>query len=953
MLDNWHNFFTAGQFIPHGHCYLWKPGLVRLHVVSDVVIAISYYSIPLTLVHLVRKRGDLPFDWVFLLFGSFIIACGTGHLMNIWTLWHPTYWLAGFLNAITAIISASVAVLLVWLIPKILALPSPDQLAIANSKLETEIKERQQARLELDRAYQQLTFHVENSPVGVVEWDSEFRVKRWSGQAEKIFGWKADEVIGKHPNEWQFIHPEDAEAVSTVMQKLLYSTEPRNVNLNRNCTKDNSIIYCQWYNSVFMDESGSLVSILSLALDITDRMRAEEELVKQERTLRTIIDHAPIWIWMTDTKGQMQFINKTFCENIGVPESRFLEVPHYWEIMGKEESANCLASDRLCWSKDVPHHSEEILPFVDGQLHNLEIIKAKIKADSGQVIGLIGLAVDVSDRKQAQLALQQSEIKFRKLAQQEELLNRLATQIRNSLDLDTILQTTVNEIRNLLQIDRCYFLWYRPEATALTNNLLSQNMNLKAISSDLEDESLSINNLIRATDNILLKPYESTIKASYWEVVNEAKEEILESYLGCYTDRQIGDWTDSLLQLKIIRINDASKLSDPEMQNFLMSFGIISYLSLPIKTQSGEIGVLVCTHHNCVRMWPDSEVEILQAVTNQLAIALDQAELYNQTRQVAFQAQAQAEQLEEALQQLQKTQTHLIQTEKMSSLGQMVAGVAHEINNPINFIHGNISYASEYALQLLHLVELYQQYYPKPVPEIQERMDNLDLEFISEDLRKLLSSMKVGTERIRSIVLSLRNFSRLDESEVKEVDIHEGLDSTLLILQNNLKEKSEELGIQVIKDYGRVPLIECHPGQLNQVFMNLIGNAIDALHNLRVNKNQEKTQSSTLNTELPTIWIRTEVINNHRIAIRIIDNGPGMTEEVRGKLFDPFFTTKEVGKGTGLGLSISYQIVVEKHGGQLYCISAPGEGAEFAIEIPVRCQNRKRLTSSATVSEVK
>lgn len=286
--------------------------------------------------------------------------------------------------------------------------------------------------------------------------------------------------------------------------------------------------------------------------------------------------------------------------------------------------------------------------------------------------------------------------------------------------------------------------------------------------------------------------------------------------------------------------------------------------------------------------------------------------------------------LSQTLIDLQKTQTQLVQTEKMSSLGQLVAGVAHEINNPVNFIHGNLMHTAEYAHNLLDLVDLYQQYYPDVEPAIQDAIEVSDLEFLKQDFPKILQSMQVGADRIREIVQSLRNFSRLDEAEFKAVNIHEGLDSTLMILQNRLKKTASRPELQVIKNYSNLPLVECYPGQLNQVFMNVLSNAVDALDaDNRVNMSHAGRANSR------TISISTEVSRTNWVRIRIADNGSGMTEEIRAKLFDPFFTTKPIGKGTGLGLSISYQIVTEKHHGNLFCHSTPNQGTEFVIEIPV------------------
>jgi len=302
----------------------------------------------------------------------------------------------------------------------------------------------------------------------------------------------------------------------------------------------------------------------------------------------------------------------------------------------------------------------------------------------------------------------------------------------------------------------------------------------------------------------------------------------------------------------------------------------------------------------------------------------------------------QAQELEIALHKLQHTQAQLIQSEKMSSLGQLVAGVAHEINNPVNFIYGNLNPADEYTKNLLSLLDLYRKHYPQPETAIEEFADIIDLEFLRSDLPKLFKSMKIGAERIRAIVLSLRTFSRLDEAEMKAVDIHEGIDSTLMIIQGRLKSTDLRPTIEVIKEYGDLPLIECYAGQLNQVFMNILANAIDALEDSFV-RGRWATKKQ-LKTDNPRIYIRTQLPAPNQVVIRIADNGLGIPEDIKDQLFNPFFTTKPVGKGTGMGLAISYQIITERHNGSLECISQPGVGAEFVVRIPLI---QERQTSHA------
>ena len=300
-------------------------------------------------------------------------------------------------------------------------------------------------------------------------------------------------------------------------------------------------------------------------------------------------------------------------------------------------------------------------------------------------------------------------------------------------------------------------------------------------------------------------------------------------------------------------------------------------------------------------------------------------------------AETQAEKISQALQELQQTQAQLVQTEKMSSLGELVAGVAHEINNPVNFIYGNLSHASEYFEDLTGLVNLYQKHQNHTHPEIQKYIEKIDLDYMLEDLPRLLSSMEMGADRILEIVRTLRNFSRLDEAEMKFDDIHEGIDSTIVILQSRIKANSEHTAIELIKNYGELPKVECYPGQLNQVFMNLLGNAIDALH-----------ENHHLAADHPMrITITTQVVERDWVSICIKDNGTGIPEDVVQKIFNPFFTTKPVGEGTSLGLSISYQIIEEKHKGRIKCISTVGQGTEFCIEIPITTTQSHHLPEHA------
>ncbi|NEO86147.1 MAG: GAF domain-containing protein [Spirulina sp. SIO3F2] len=488
--------------------------------------------------------------------------------------------------------------------------------------------------------------------------------------------------------------------------------------------------------------------------------------------------------------------------------------------------------------------------------------------------------------EQLGIAIQQADKQSKALNRQKALV-KIVSKIRQSLELAEICQTATQEMRQLLTADRVAIYRFNPD--------WSGDFLFESVGADWQP-LVVVGASYTIEDTHLME----TQGGRYAEGETFATPDI---YTAGHTDCHV---------------------------ELLEEFQARAYAIAPIFQNKQLWGLLGAFQNAGPRQWQTDEVELLAQVGEQLGIAIQQAEYVQQI-------QAQSQERKQLLETVKQSQLQLIQNEKMAGLGQMVAGIAHEINNPVNFIHGNLSHADDYIQTLLTLVDSYQQVNPKSAKDIQaiqREAEELELDFIQEDLPKILSSMQLGTARIQQIVLSLRNFSRLDEAEFKAVDIHEGIDSTLVILGNRLKFPEIKAGIEVIKNYSEIPLVECFPAQINQVFMNLLSNAIDALE--AVDELCVRSELETAEHSDSSIWISTQMDGDDHVKVCIRDNGIGIKEANKTKIFNHFFTTKEIGQGTGLGLSISHEIISQKHNGIL-SFNAPSEGgAEFVVRLPIK-----------------
>ncbi|MBD2502622.1 PAS domain-containing sensor histidine kinase [Anabaena azotica] len=812
--------------------------------------------------------------------------------------------------------------------------------------------------------------YLEYTPAAIAIFDHEMRYLLASRRWREDYNLVDEDIIGR-------CHEEVCADTTLGWQRIFQHCLAGNTEKSEEdilTRKDGTIDWVKWEINPWYEESGVVGGLAVFSEVVTAQRQARTALGDSERRLGDIAANIPGAIFQFINRHgswQVDYISDFIWELAGItPQEMMADLSCFFALVHPEDFEGYIASVVEAVENATPWHYEGRLIKPNGEIRWWQGDSTPTKSQTGEII-FCGVLLDITERKQTEaelnrlneelaariaertFALQQTEVLLQRLADNvpgmlyefrlkpdgtmfypyvssgcRELMGLDPQEIENDASLpfagiqaeDVIgLQQTMAKSAQTLQNFEAEWCMTTPfgekkwvKATSKPERLPGGEITWYGYLLDISERK-QVEALLQEQEQFLRSIYEGVDQIIF--VVD-----VLDNH-----EFRYAGWNSSAEKFTGIKQADVLGKTPKEVQGDVEGAAVSQRYKNCV-----EVGTSI-SYEECLtfynqEFWSLTKINPLKNSDGKIYRMVGTALDITKRKQAEIKLQQQAEDLENTLRKLQRTQTQLIHSEKMSSIGNMVAGIAHEINNPVNFIHGNLIPACEYAQDLLRLVELYQLHFPYPPEEIQELIIDIDLDFLKEDLVKLLQSMQVGTERIREIVLSLRNFSRLDEAEFKQVDIHEGIDSTIMILHNRLKAKSDHPEIVVIKDYGDLPKIDCYPGQLNQVFMNLLSNAIDAL--------EESVSRGRLLGNTPKISIRSEVVNNW-VRITIADNGVGIPQEILTKLFDPFFTTKSVGKGTGLGLSISYQIVVDRHNGKLSCNSTLGQGAEFVIEIPI------------------